>query len=54
MDIYHEVSIDWCRRCRGKPQVTPLGENLVVRFRRATYRTVKDTDPDPNRNQDHH
>lgn len=30
------VSIDRCPRCRGKPQVTPLGEHLVVRLCRAT------------------
>ena len=30
------VQIDSCRRCGGKPRLTPLGENLVVRVRKAT------------------
>lgn len=36
------VKIDRCRRCRGKPQVTPLGEVLVVRLCRTTRRASKD------------
>ncbi|MFX1766643.1 hypothetical protein PWP93_29500 [Paraburkholderia sp. A1RI-2L] len=32
------VSLD---RCRGKPQVTPLGEHLVVRLCRATQQASK-------------
>ncbi|WP_434666003.1 hypothetical protein P5W99_30910 [Paraburkholderia sp. A3BS-1L] len=35
------VSIDRCPRCRGKPQVTPLGEHLVVRLCRATQQASK-------------
>jgi len=30
------VQIDRCRSCRGKPQVTPLGESLVDRIRQVT------------------
>lgn len=35
------VSIDRCPRCRGEPQVTPLGEHLVVRLCRATRQASK-------------
>jgi hypothetical protein len=38
------VQIDKCRRCTGKPLVTPLGESLVVRLcmtpRRASERRI--------------
>ncbi|CAB3670818.1 hypothetical protein [Trinickia soli] len=38
------VQIDKCRRCKGKPLVTPLGESLVVRLcmtsRRASERHI--------------
>jgi len=35
------VRIDRCSRCQGKPHVTPLGENLVVRFCKATRQAPK-------------
>jgi hypothetical protein len=37
------VAIDKCRRCRGKPLVTPLGENLVVRLGKMSRRASKET-----------
>ncbi|MFC4705906.1 hypothetical protein [Paraburkholderia caffeinitolerans] len=36
------VKIDRCRRCRGKPRTTPLGEVLVVRLCKTTCRASKD------------
>lgn len=35
------IKIDKCRRCRGKPLVTPLGDNLVVRLCSSPRRASK-------------
>lgn len=47
------VKIDRCRKCRGKPQVTPLGEVLVVRLCETTRRASKALS-NLDRIQDHH
>lgn len=46
------VDLDKCRRCRGNPLVTPLGESLVVRLRGKPRRTSKDASLRPNFNCD--
>ncbi|WP_213309259.1 hypothetical protein [Paraburkholderia sacchari] len=46
------VTIDQCRRCRGKPQVTPLGDVLVVRLCKTTRRASKDPLSNLVRSQD--
>ncbi len=48
------VKIDRCRRCRGKPQVTPLGELLVIRLCKTTRRVSKDALSNLDRSRDHH
>jgi len=46
------VKIDRCRRCRGKPQVTPLGDVLVLRLCKTTRRASKDALSNLVRSQD--
>ncbi|USX11121.1 hypothetical protein [Paraburkholderia fungorum] len=48
------VEIDGCRRCRGKPRMTPLGEVLVVRLCKTTRRASKDALSNLNRSRDHY
>ncbi|HKR41497.1 MAG TPA: hypothetical protein VJU59_17780 [Paraburkholderia sp.] len=48
------VAIDRCPRCQGKPQVTPLGEILVVRFCKATRQASKNASSILNLSLDHH
>ncbi|HDR9122036.1 TPA: hypothetical protein QDB15_005901 [Burkholderia vietnamiensis] len=48
------VKIDRCRRCRGKPQMTPLGEALVVRLCKTTRRASKDALSYLDRSRDPH
>lgn len=46
------VEVDKCRRCRGTPLVTPLGESLVVRLRGEPRRTSNDASLCANFNGD--
>jgi hypothetical protein len=48
------VKIDKCRRCRGKPHVTPLGENLVIRLCTTTRRASKNTSSNFDPSRDRH
>ncbi|WP_152036668.1 hypothetical protein [Burkholderia pyrrocinia] len=48
------VKIDRCRRCRGKPQMTPLGEVLVIRLCKTTRQVSKDALSNLDRSRDHH
>lgn len=48
------VKIDGCRRCWGKPRMTPLGEVLVVRLCKAMCRASKDALSNFNRGGDHY
>lgn len=48
------VRIDRCPRCQGKPHVTPLGENLVVRLCKATRQASKYASSNLDRSRDHH
>ncbi len=40
------IKIDKCRKCPGKPLVTPLGNNLVIRLCRSPRRAPKEASSD--------
>ncbi|HVW50174.1 MAG TPA: hypothetical protein VHC91_07175 [Trinickia sp.] len=40
------INVDQCRKCRGKPLVTPLGNNLVIRLCRSPRPATKEASSD--------